>query len=112
MEIIMNTNDLHIAVLCFSDFYGKAYYNTNLSVSLVNEHGERLSMQDPTHTRRDDTPNARLYVDTPMDELPKYAYINLNPSWKKSRILTVEQFETLKAAKTAKKASTSTQASA
>ena len=88
MEIIMNTNDLHIAVLCFSDFYGKAYYNTEA------------------------TPNARLYADTPMDELPKYAYINLNPSWKKSRILTVEQFETLKAAKTAKKASTSTQASA
>ena len=94
--------DWHIAKLNYSDFYKKAYYNTNLSMQLTNDHGERLSMTDPTRERREDTPNARLYLETAYEELPQYAYICLNPSWKKSRRMTEEQFKTLTTAKASK----------
>jgi len=109
---MFNTNDWHIAKLDNSEYYGKAYYNTNMSMSLTNEHGERLSMQDPTHTRKDTTPIARLYLDTPMEELPPYAYINLSPAWKMSRMMTEEQFKQASTAKSSKKATKSDQPSA
>ena len=110
---MFNKNDWHIARLNYSDFYKKAYYNTNLNISLVNEElGERLSMGDTTHTRREDTPNVRLYMDTPIEELPQYAFINLNPTWKMSRRMNEEQYTQACSAKPSKKASQSIQADA
>ena len=114
---MFDPNDWHIAKLNWSDFYTQPFYNTNLSTQMTNDHGERLSMTDATYTRKDDTPNARLYFGSSLEDYENgddFAYICLDPSWDKSRIMTTAQYDkaTKAVAEKAKQDSQSTQASA
>ena len=101
---MFNANDWLLATLRWSerwmdsatDIRGSAFYFIGTSDSYENEHGQELVFFENDRDR--DSADARPILrfnggkDT-YSKLPPKAYINVNPDYKGSRLMTGEQFE-------------------
>ena len=99
---MFNANDWLLAMLRWSDRWmdsktdirGSAFYFIGTSDSYENEHGQELVFFADDRDSTDARPILRFNggKDT-YSKLPPKAYINVNPEYDGSRLMTVEQYE-------------------
>ena len=79
-----------------TDIPGSAYYFISTSESFENDHGQELVFFDNDDTDDDDTPRPVLRLNggkATYEKLPPKAYINIDPNYTGSRLMTIEQYD-------------------